>query len=277
MNIKSLRKIYPTIKDCHKNISWRRITDAELEKSLSEKQKICDCYSMAVRYALIKSQKGKEILKKRIWVEKGNSDMPAYKIMLTVDGKNEVYRVERSDFLGKFFKLFSAYNEIPRGSGNFAQSECENLNLAIDIATSKMISKHPKEKPWYLRLYAWPNNKKCEYNRPSKAFEWLTGIKPESVGEDSIKNNLYKGKDLKEVNNILKKIELNNQEDYSYIIMSGYTDLDLENWHCLPIISVENERVKLKNRRSNNFMEVSYKDLIEKLKSIVGINWKEQK
>lgn len=273
MNIKTLRRIYPYISENRRNVKWRRITDMELIKSVYEKQKTCNCYSMATRYALIKSDKGRELLKNRIWVERGNLEEPAYKIKLSVNGKDEIYRVDQKDLWGKFFKLFSAYNENPRGSGNFEASECNNLNLALDVAISKMISKHPKEKPWYLRIYAWPNNKKCEYNYPSKAFEWFTGMKAETVGENNLRNNMLENDDKEKALAILKKIRGKTSKDYSYIVMSGRTKLDLEKWHCLPITDSSKHFIGFKNRRSNNFMHLTDAEIVENLKAIVGIDW----
>ena len=192
MKISALRKIYPSLSKEMKNIKWRPLTDKEIEAALKERQKVCDCYSNAARYALFHSEKGSEILKKRIRIQQTDSNEPAYKFLLTVNGKDEIYRVNPKDYIKKYFKLFKRYNEEPAGSGNFAESETRNFNLAADIAICKLIKKHPEQKGIFLRLFKFPYaaNQLCEFNRPSRAFEWFSGIVPEKITETKIHKSL---------------------------------------------------------------------------------------
>lgn len=280
MKIKTLKRIYPFINTDAKNINWRTITKEELKKCILEEQKTCNCFHNATRVALFNSDKGQEILLDRVKVEKDslpNSD-PAYKIVLTPNKEKEIYRITVFDYLNKFFDVYKQYNTNPENVYDFVDSESQNLNTAFDIAVAKMIDKHPKQKPWYMRIYDWPNNKKYEYNKPSKAFEWLTGIKPIQYGEEGYKTELNKYKE--EVLKLLKTLGNMSSKDYSFILMSGskYTP-NCEKWHCLPITKVDNneERVWFINKRFNKTYSVSFATVINNFKAIVGINWNDLK
>ncbi|MBE7703635.1 MAG: hypothetical protein E7Z89_06260 [Cyanobacteria bacterium SIG28] len=274
MNFKLLRKIYPHIEAQNKNICWRRITDDELLKIAGEPQKLCNCFSMSTRDALINSSRGREILKKRIWVDKNaTTDSPAYKIILSPNGRDEVYRVSPLDYYTKYAGITATYNEIPKGSGNYKHSESNNLNTAIDIAITKMISKHPKEKPWYVRLFTSPISKKCEFNHPSKAFEWFTGIKPVAIGEDGLFNNLNKNK--QETLKQLDELSGTDSKNYSFILLTGFrTDKRLENWHCYPIKRIGYSSLDILNKRTDDGLRFTGAEVTKLFKALVGIDWR---
>lgn len=278
MKTREIRKIYPYIKQTHKGIHWRRLNNTEIQNGMAELQKTCDCFSNATRYALLNSNKGREILSNRIKIDKDSSIDPTYKITLNVNKHDESYRVTKNDYFGKFFSTYRAYNEYPPKSGEFQESEANNLNTAFDIAIAKMIKKHPKEKPWYMRIYDWPHNKKYEYNRPSRAFSWLTGIKPIAYGENGLKCGLEKQRE--EVLALLNTLGNLSAKDYSFILMTGarFTPM-VEKWHCVPITKVDNESKKVffYDKRQNKEFDISFDTILYSFKAIVGINWSNSK
>ena len=277
MKINTLRKIYPYLSTNYKNVNWERVGGKHFKKTMQEKQKTSNCFSNAVRVALFNSIQGKKILKSRVKREKNAEQHPSYKFILSPNGKEEVYRVSRLDYFSKFFSAYRTYNETYPRSGNFQDSVSKDLNLAYDIAISKMVSKHPEQKPWYLRLYCFPYNKKYEYNVPSRSFEWFTGIKPIAIGEKGFRSELYRYKD--EVLNLLEKLGNLSNKDYSFVLMSGRRKTPVnEKWHCLPILSVDNEnkRVHIIDKRFNEKFDISFDTVLYNYKAIVGINWQEE-
>ena len=276
MRVSFLRKYYPLLSSTKKNKKWRQITNYELFNAIQEKQKLCNCFSVATKYSLYYSTVGKEILRSRIFVDRNNNSLePSYKIILSPNGKDEIYRINESEYSGKYFRLFTKYNEHPPFSGFYLDSLCRNLNTAIDIAITKMIKKHPNQKDWYTRLYGF-TNKKCEFNKPSRAFEWFTGIKPIQYGEEGYKSNLIKYKN--DVVNLLKKMSVVSKENYSFVLVSGAKKTSkVYKWHCMPIIKVNfrNKTVRFYDPRERKTFEESFYSIIEKYKAIVGIFWDE--
>ena len=272
MKISTLRKIYPYIREDAKNIKWRNLTDTEIEAAMAEPQKICNCFNSASRYALFSSRKGREILKNRIKIQKGVKSDPAYKFKFTINDKDEIYRVDREDYFKRFFKIFRRYSESEHYVGEFLPSPSNNFNMAVDMAVSKMIKKHPTQKGLFLRIFRrfWASNMRCEYNRPSRAFEWLTGKSAEKIGEDGLFKTL---KDYpKQTEDLLNSLG----NDYSYILLSGNKKIkDVKKWHCLPIIRVipEERTVELLNKRDGSIILYNFDDLIKDFKAIVGIRW----
>ena len=227
--------------------------------------------------ALYNSKIGREILSKRIRIESCSRPDPTYKIVLSPNGKKEVYRIDDSDYFDKYLSIYNKYNPDLFKSIDLNKSGARNLNIALDIAVAKMIKKHPTQKPWYMRIYDWPFNKNYEYNKPSRAFEWLTGIKPVSIGENGLKTNLVEKAD--EVLALLNKLGNSSPEDYSFIIMTGGKKSPFaEKWHCLPVLKVDNEKevVDVIDKRKNTKFQIHFVSILKYFKSIVGINWKEQ-
>lgn len=273
MNKVLLRKVYPYISNDRKNIKWRRLTDAELESMSNQTQKIANCYLDSTRAVLCASEKGREFLKKRIFVQTGNLDDPAYKFVFNVNGKDEPFRVERNDYYSKYYKIYDRYIEELL-TGKLADIFNGMPNIAMDIAVSKMVTKYPKEKEWFLRLYKQPiyENLKCENNRPTKAFEWLTGQKPKIViSEDGLKDKLSNHKE--EALNILKKLSELSPKNYSFVAMTGsQKSTMIPKWHCVPIIEVK-DKVQIVDKRTNRNFWFKPENFIERFKSIVGIIW----
>lgn len=274
MNIKQIKKIYPYIKSQNKNIKWRSLKAKEFICAIKEKQKTCNCFLNSTFTALYNSMRGKEILSKRIKIEQSSFADPAYKIILSPNGKNENYRVSNQDYFEQYFNIYRTYNEYPKKSGHFLDSPSNNLNTAIDIAVSKMIKKHPEQKPWYMRLYSFPNNMRHEFNKPSRAFEWFTGIKPIKIGEDGIKTELIKYKD--DVLNLLNYLGKLSPNDYSFVLMSGGKETpQTEKWHCVPITKIDNttQQVYFFDKRLKRELFVNFDTILNSFKAIVGINW----
>ena len=277
MNKVFLRKIYPYIDNGRKDIKWRRLTDAEIDSFANAKQKIANCYLDSTRKALFGSNEGREILKKRIWIEanKKPREEASYKFILSPNGKNEIYRVDKNDYFSKYYSLYTRYiDEL--GLNLLTDKKTYLPCVAMDIAVSKMISKHPKLKDWYLRLYGFPiyENMKCEHNKASRAFEWLTGKKPTTIiAEDGYKDYLKNNQEI--TIEKLKELAQKEAKDYSFIAMTGKENVKkkVAKWHCLPIEKID-ETVHLRDKRTNEEINLDYEKFIKEFKALVGIEWK---
>ncbi len=275
MKISILRKIYPYLPKNQKNIKWRNLTDAELDRSMSDKQMIANCYDEATRYALLASEKGRTTLKKRFKIEKNAQFDPAYKLKLNVNGKEEIYKATKQDYFGREFSTYKEYSPNPIGLSSF-NYEDSRLSLGVNIAINKLISKHPSLKPIISRLYMFPiiRNKNCEYNKPSNAFKWFTGKTPISYGED-IKSLTLKKYET-DVLNLLKELGNKNPKEYSFVAVTGSLKVSkLDKWHTMPIIGINptNKTIQLLEKRTNTKYDITFKEFIEKFKAICGIKW----
>ena len=275
MKISMLRKIYPYLNHNMKNIKWRSLTDEEISRAMSDKQIIANCFDEAARYSLLASEKGRELLKKRIKIQKDAAMEPAYKITLHINGKNKTYKALLNDYVGKHFDLYKEYSNNPFGLSSFDYSNTR-LSLGVNIAIRKMVKRHPLMKPLLARLYMFPliKNRACEYNRPSNAFKWFTGIEPVSIGESDLKLNLKKHKD--DVLELLQDLGQHNSKDYSFVAMTSNEKVKgIDKWHCLPILGVNNKNktVKVLNKRTNYKTNISFDDFVNKFKAIVGIKF----
>ena len=281
MKISTLRKIYPYLSKNIKNKKWRSLTDAELERSMKEKQVIANCYDEATRYALLATEKGRDLLKKRLKIEKGAKLDPEYKVKLNINGKEEVYRATRNDYYGKCSSIYNDYSETPGGLKSFTEED-SRLSLGVSTAIQKMITKHPSMKPFASRLYLkfMAKNRNCEFNKPSNAFKWFTGKNPEQIGESGININLVNNKN--KVLETLGRLKRKTAKDYSYVAITGPFGIKVRNinsdktkidaWHCLPIIQVSKNNVYMKNLRTNEVLKVSYDEFLKKFKGLVGLD-----
>lgn len=255
------------------NIKWRPITDAELDEALNEPQKVSSCFSNAVFQSISLTKTGRDILKSRIKIQTNADSDNAYKFIFTVNGKNEIYRVNPTDYWGKYFKITSRFVEDSFYRGNFSEPQAKSFNIAYNIAISKLIEKHPKQKGILYRICKYPFRQtlKCEFNKPSRAFEWLTGIKPVILCEDG-----------------LKKLKNSPQEAYSmlgdmakdgeksFILLTGARKFQkIFSWHCVTVVKILPDLRKVifyDNKIQKNFTN-NYNDIVANFKSIVGIDW----
>ncbi len=275
MKLAIVKKIYPYLNSNLKNIKWRSLTDEELNRAMTDKQMIANCYDEATRYALLASEKGRDLLKKRLKIECGASIDPAYKIKLNVNGKEKNYRVTKLDYYGQHFSLYKNYSDSPSGMSSFDYSNSP-LSLGVNIAVRKMVRGFPSMKPLLSRLYMFPIivNRGCEYNKPSNAFKWFTGKTPISYGEEVTSLSLKKHKD--KVLDLLNDLGSKDSKDYSFVAVTGSKKVkDISNWHTLPIISVDSQKqiVEVMNKRTNIKTNIPFDDFVNKFKAIVGIKW----
>ncbi len=275
MKISLLRKIYPYLNHNMKNIKWRSLTDEEIFRAKNDIQVIANCFDEATRYSLWNSEKGRDILKKRIKIQKDAQMDPAYKITLNIDGKNKTYKALLKDYMGADFDLYKEYSDNSFGLSSFNYSNSK-LSLGMNIAIRKMVKQHPLMKPLLARLYMFPiiKNRACEYNKASNAFKWFTGQNPISIGESDLSLNLKKHKD--EVISLLTDLGNHNSKEYSFVGMTSNKKVKgIDKWHCLSIIGVNNKAktVKIINKRTNYKTNISFDDFVNKFKAIVGIKW----
>lgn len=270
MQIKYLRKLYPFIHENQKNIRWRNLTDAELDVALAEKQVVSNCYMESAKSALLSNDLGRKVLKQRIKIENKDSLEPAYKFKFLAGEKEEVYRVGVRDYYGRSMKL---YNDYYDGVLNFLNSNIHRVNLGLStcIAVQKLIAKHPTYKSILSRIYMFPliRNYKCEFNKPSNAFKWLTGKQPRAIGEDTLSFNLKKHKD--EVLDVFNNFDKNKD---CYIVMTNHKKFNgIDKWHCLSVTDVDKsaQTVDVLNKRNNKSSTFTFDDVINHCKALVGL------
>ncbi len=270
MKISTLRKIYPYISESKKNLKWRPVTDAELKCATQDYQVLATCYEESVRHVLSLNDIGRSILKSRIKLSKDSLKEPSYKIKFNVNGKEEFYKADKSDYYGRYW---DTYNEFYGGALALLADDVKRATLSagIDISISKMIKKHPFLKPLISRLYMFPliKNRRCEHNIPSNAFRWYTGKEPIVIGESEFALDMSKHKD--KITEILDGYDA--QKD-CFVLLTGFHKVqDLDKWHCLPLISVDKDAktVELLNKRFNTISVHSYQEIISKFKGLVGI------
>ena len=272
MKISILRKIYPYINQNRKNIKWRAISDNELEALKVEKQVISNCYEESVRYSLLRSPEGKKLLRKRIKIEDGKTQEPAYKISLNINERNENYRSTILDYYGKYSSLYRDYFKTPLDFINAAERQT-SPSLGINIAISKMICRHPSQKPLISRLYMFPliSNRLCEHNKPSNAYKWFTGKTPVEIGETTASLTLKNF--ANETRELLNKINPNVD---SFICILGSKKIPgIDKWHCLPIIGInkQDNTLDVINKKNNKILTFTFDEFINKFKAIVGIKF----
>jgi len=263
----------------YQNTKWRRMASNEMKQTLKQQQKVCDCYLSATIYALLNSKKGQDIFQKRVFIEKEKNEDPSYKIILSPNGKKETYRVSKKDYFGKFFNIYNNYTEEKingKRTGNGLPVCDNNFHLAIDIAVAKMIKKHPEQKEFILRLFPsikYTHNYLCELNRPSRAFEWLTGISPLKIGESafgSLKDN------KEEVRELLNELSETPEDEYSFVLLTGAKKPNKVSlsWHCLPLTGFSKEKsLILYDRHTEVEQKFTFDEIINNFKGIIGIRW----
>lgn len=247
MNIVFLRKMYPYLNANIKNRKWRTLTNKELDALMQEKQVISNCYDVAVRYALMQTKKGRELIKKVIKISKNDDGKRTCKITFHIKDKIKTYRS--------------------------ITSKKRSLGELIGSAVGKMIRCNQSQKPLISRLGRFGFHRYQEFNKPSNAFFWYTGEKAVSIGENCLFPDLKKYKDR--VINLLNKIS-DSKDKSSFVVISSIKPNELNGkrrWHCLPIVDIDKHKKQLKiiDKRTNNIIKLSFDDLINNFKAIVGI------
>lgn len=247
MKASTVRKIYPYLCDSIKNRKWRSLTEKELDALMAEKQVISNCYDVATRYALLNTKQGRDCLLKRIKLEDGVEN-PHCKVIFNINGKNKSY---------------------------VSCSNTGTLGDKIASAVEKMIHRNPGQKPFVSRFGKFGFHRACEFNYPSNAFQWYTGKKPISIGENELNFNLKPFKDR--VLKLLNFADDDKLKDHAIVVISSHKPEKVNGhrrWHCLPVIGIDhkNKTLKIINKRTDEVISLSFDELINKFKSIVGIN-----
>lgn len=247
MKVSILSNAYSCLNPKIKGKAWRSLTDAELLALKNEKQVISNCYDVAVRYALLAIEKGKEIFRNVIKISKNPEKSRTCKITFNINGKKKSYRS--------------------------ITSETRTVGELIGSSVGKMIRCNPSEKPFISRFGRFGFHRYQEFNKPSNAFYWYTGKKPISIGEDGLYPSLQKYKD--KVVELLNKIA-DKKGDSSFVVISSYKQSPLNGqrrWHCLPIVNVDKAKKQLQiiNKRTDEVITLNFEEFIDNFKAIVGI------
>ena len=273
MEVSQVRKIYNRLPRGMKNIHWRRLTNQELDAVMNTKQTVSNCYCNSAVYSLLASEKGRDIIKQRVYIQKDAKGLPAYKFILSPKDKKEVFSVYCTDYhQNEYIKSRYEFDKVDNYDSD------KGFDLAMNIAVNKMLKKYPDEKPSVIKFISkliFASD--CEYNLPSNAFRWFIGKIPDViVGENgpfSRLNSKYK----QIAKTVLSGLSEKQNENYSYIVLSGTGSLKnkVSPWHCFPILSVnENEEtLKILDKRQLVTKDFSFDQLLKNFKAIVGINW----
>lgn len=233
-----------------RGLKWRPPTVSELDSICREKQVLSNCYDIATREALLSSTEGRKGFAKRIKIAETSNGAKICKVIFNINGKNKAYT---GRLMGE-----------------------NTLGWQISHAVNKMISHNWSQKPLISKFARLGFSLPCEFNKPSNAFKWFTGINPITIGENGLKTNLkgYKQR----VFELLKELSKKRPDEYSFVALSGLHRRKHTGWkilHCLTIkgVDFQNKTVSVMNKRSNKIHEVSFNDFIKDFKAIVGLKF----
>ena len=193
-----------------------------------------------------------------------------------MNGKNESYRAYANDYFNSYKSITMDYAD----NKAILTHNRPTLSQAINIAVCKMVEKHPKMKPFYLKLYGLPllENRNCEYNKPSNAFKWFTGKNPIAIGESGINLTLKKYK--KEVFGLLNDLGNSSPKDYSFVVLNAFKKVGKSphTWHTMAVTNVDSKKqtVSIIDKRSNTISDISFDDVVNRCKAIIGIKHEKQ-
>ena len=223
-------------------------------------QEYADCYLIASLDALSKSTEGRRVLSQNI--SKVKRDYP---FTTTIDEFQIVFR----NVNNKKKAILVGEKEYDKNFSVF-YNQNNKIFCAMKMAMNKIIRNNFFKKPFVCRLTS-PFSKSFEYNRPSNFMYMFTGKKPIVIAENDINWNLKNYKT--QVLSLLKKMSKVKNNNYTFVAGTGLKKCrTISNWHCVVIDSVDFKRkvLVLKNKRANSCTEITFDELINNFKFIVG-------
>lgn len=222
---------------------YKKITKGQIKDILATPQLMrSDCYLVSTLKALAKSGFGKQMLKQSI---KASPDGDTFEVRFNKYDKDNIYSVSSGD---KY--------EVATGRSRF------NPTGSVETATSDVIQDRRDAKPLYLRIFGYSNP--LEGNLASVYMEALTGVKPISIGDDSI---LSLSSKKEETTELLDKIGSMSMNHHSFVagskLMNCHDGIGSSHYYVVKDVDSKKKEVHLINPR---YVDLSKKDVLEEFK-----------
>lgn len=263
---------------------YKPVNETSMESIKNSRQVFHDCYLVSSLEALSRSAKGAEILqnnikqqinaaqKRELCNELYNTPEYIKRNSLTASNPeiSEEFSCTFKDIDGAA-KTYKVTSEDLKKYQTVSEKQTNPIVRTCEIAMSKLIEEHPSKKAFINRVWKMFIQKKFEYNFPSRFMEMFTGKKPISIGEKSL--NLTMKKYKPEVYELLSRMAETPGNNYSFVAGSGISfDKRIKSFHCFTITNVnpDNKSVTLKNKRTNEDLNLSFDEFLKKFKYITG-------
>lgn len=229
------------------------ICKKDVESLRSVHQHFSDCYIVSALEAFSNSSNGTKMLQNRISYSDDN--LQTLKCCLhSPDGNKQYYYVPVSQAIDGYEKLYKHQdNKIVR---------------ALDISVNEY-EKQYRTKPFVCRIASFFKDFAFEFNVVSSFMKQLTGKEPTvNIAEKSFNISLKPYK--KEVMELFKRMD--KEKEHSFVIGTGLKKVDGKRWHVyvLEDVNLEENKVTIKNKRSNVRKVISIEEVLDKYKYIVG-------
>ena len=229
------------------------ISDKEIDDLKMSKQHFSDCYLMTSLESLSHTENGRKILKENIEHDDNNPNLiNCY--LYKQDGSKEKFRIPTNVALKGYESLYKHQNN--------------DIVRSLDISVGEYEKKY-KEKPLICRITDNFKQYEFENNLPSHFFKVFTGIEPTiNIAEKDL--NLDLTSKRKEVMELFERMD--KDKNHSLIIGTGAKKLDNRRFHVyiLEDVDLKNDRVIVKEKRSNVPQTMDVKTALSTFKYIVG-------
>lgn len=255
-----------------------RLAQSEILSLRVAKQEFSDCYLVSSLHSLTKSVAGREVLLQNISkakeevsqyyftevssrIKKQGEKNPFLKDVFDVVFKNVKNKEERYLIDAKTIKKYYWIEGKQKNS----------ILSSVEMAMQKLVGKHFSKKPLFCRMNFPFMFENFENNKVSNFMEMFTGKKPINLCESKLNINLKHHK--KEAFELFERMGRSPCDDFSFVAGTGVKHIGrAKGWHCYVIdkIDLQNKRIFLINKRTNNVERLSFDEALDKLKYIVG-------
>lgn len=223
---------------------YKKITGGQIKEILATPQIVrSDCYLVSTLKSLAKSRMGKQMLKQSI---KTSQDGDSFEVTFNKYDKNNTYRVEKDE----------KYNVV---SGRTKL----NPTGAVETATNFVVQDRKDVKPALIRIFGplCCGESPIEGNLASKYMEALTGRKPISLGDDSLRPLSSK---KEEATKLLDDIGSQTMNHHSFVagskLMNTKDGIGTMHYYVINKVDKNKKEVYLVNPRYVDFTKGTSKE-----------------
>lgn len=216
---------------------YKKITGGQIKDILATPQVVrSDCYLVSTLKSLAKSRMGKQMLKQSI---KTSPDGDSFEVTFNKYDKNNTYKIEHDE----------KYNVVS-GRNKF------NPTGAVETATNFVVQDRKDSKPTLIRIFGplCCGESPLECNLASKYMENLTGRKPISLGDDSLRPLSSK---KEEATKLLDEIGSQTMNHHSFVagskLMNTKDGIGTKHYYVLQKVDKNKKEVYLVNPRYADF------------------------
>jgi len=231
---------------------YKKITGGQIKDILATPQvSRSDCYLVSTLKSLAKSRMGKQMLKQSI---KTSPDGDSFEVTFNKYDKNNTYRVEHD----------TKY-DVVSGRAKF------NPTGAVETATNFVVQNRKDAKPALIRIFGpfCCGESPLEGNLASRYMETLTGKKPISLGDDSLRPLSAKKEEATKLLDEIGSISMNH---HSFVagskLMNTKDNIGTMHYYVIKKVDKDKKEVHLINPRYVDFTKgTSKEDFDNDLKS----------